>query len=289
MRSFTHTTILFLLPLVIYDIITNIVIYTEAVGVRGTIEHSSRRGLSPTDSPRNRSKSMKGHSEDKRYDTASDRKDKLSTKENKKKGQTSSILIDSNTGRLTGSQSKGKNGKAAKGGKRGKSGSAVPSGGVTQDDKGYSFAKQASVIEMDGNLCIPFTETIIKTKLADESCRTNSCLGGCCRDYNYLVCDENNDYPYLKCVCNANTKNDHLEIDTSVGANLTPGNNNVNIASLTYPLTSPPTNPPTSPPTNPQTSPPTNPPTSPPTNPPTSPPTNPPTLSPKKIPTQPPV
>ena len=38
-----------------------------------------------------------------------------------------------------------------------------------------------------------------------EGCGANSCAKGCCRDYQFLVCDENNDFPDLACVCNENT------------------------------------------------------------------------------------
>lgn len=33
----------------------------------------------------------------------------------------------------------------------------------------------------------------------DETCLTNSCGGGCCRAYNWLLCDEDNALAYVPC------------------------------------------------------------------------------------------
>jgi hypothetical protein len=37
------------------------------------------------------------------------------------------------------------------------------------------------------------------------ACLTNSCGGGCCRIFLWMVCDEDNEYPHLACICNENT------------------------------------------------------------------------------------
>jgi hypothetical protein len=59
---------------------------------------------------------------------------------------------------------------------------------------------------------------------SDDGCNSNGeCSGGCCRVYNYLICDAGNDYPHVACVCSANT------FDHSVGppVNVTSGRTGV--------------------------------------------------------------
>lgn len=40
----------------------------------------------------------------------------------------------------------------------------------------------------------------------DAMCNTNQCDGGCCRAYNWLLCDTANLYPYVPCICNDMTQ-----------------------------------------------------------------------------------
>eukprot|EP00797_Seminavis_robusta_P015671 Sro234_g094350.2 (274) ;mRNA; f:18934-19755 len=52
---------------------------------------------------------------------------------------------------------------------------------------------------------IPDVQARRANSLTDQECVTNSCTGGCCRIYNWLICDESNSYDHLACVCNPNT------------------------------------------------------------------------------------
>ena len=67
---------------------------------------------------------------------------------------------------------------------------------------GYSVAED--------HTCVPFEESGIQGRasmsLSDDACRTNSCGGGCCRIFHWLICDEDNEMPQLSCVCNENTR-----------------------------------------------------------------------------------
>ena len=59
--------------------------------------------------------------------------------------------------------------------------------------------------------CIPFEDVpnYVKTSSnTDEVCLNNGCSGdtSCCRIFNWLVCDDTNNYPYLACVCNDFTR-----------------------------------------------------------------------------------
>lgn len=58
--------------------------------------------------------------------------------------------------------------------------------------------------------CVSFEPDTIQAKAtdyrSDAQCATNSCSGGCCRELDFwLTCDEDNNHPNRKCVCNANT------------------------------------------------------------------------------------
>jgi len=178
--------------------------------------------------------------------------------------------------------------------KKKKKGSNSPAGTVdNRQDRGFDFVKQVDVKEMYP--CVPFrsfgAQSASKDKLADNECRNNNCPSGCCREYNWLVCDVDS-LPFMKCICNANTKNDHIIADTDsttnndltvaipvIGINNPAiGNNSNNLIpiTITLPATPPPTQYPTQPPTRSVTPPPTLPPiksqillTPPPTQPPT--------------------
>lgn len=57
--------------------------------------------------------------------------------------------------------------------------------------------------------CVPFNEEMqarASLSLSDDACRTNSCGGGCCRVYHWLICDTGDEMPQLSCVCNENTR-----------------------------------------------------------------------------------
>ena len=54
---------------------------------------------------------------------------------------------------------------------------------------------------MERKPCIPFDqirEDQIENDLADDDCATNSC-GGCCRAYNWLLCDEDSSFAFVAC------------------------------------------------------------------------------------------
>lgn len=55
---------------------------------------------------------------------------------------------------------------------------------------------------MERKPCIPFElirEGQKTHSLADPECNTNSCNGGCCRAYNWLLCDEDSSFAYVPC------------------------------------------------------------------------------------------
>jgi hypothetical protein len=47
--------------------------------------------------------------------------------------------------------------------------------------------------------------TILSNGNTEATCLANSCDGGCCRVFSWMVCDTNNQFPHLSCVCNGNT------------------------------------------------------------------------------------
>eukprot|EP00934_Nitzschia_sp_Nitz4_P005835 Nitzschia sp. Nitz4//scaffold148_size54725//42454//44073//NITZ4_006666-RA/size54725-processed-gene-0.17-mRNA-1//1//CDS//3329536772//5825//frame0 len=57
--------------------------------------------------------------------------------------------------------------------------------------------------------CVPFSElkdSVLNHYNTQSECTVeNSCSGGCCRIYDWMVCDTNNYQPSMACVCNANT------------------------------------------------------------------------------------
>lgn len=100
---------------------------------------------------------------------------------------------------LTGGNTKKKKDDKKKNDKNDKNRNPNNSGGTSD---GYSIAED--------HTCIPFEDNNVKGRaslsLSDDACRTNSCGGGCCRIYHWLICDENNEMPQLSCVCNENTR-----------------------------------------------------------------------------------
>lgn len=56
----------------------------------------------------------------------------------------------------------------------------------------------------------PYTATLLEQLSshpnAHETCETNSCARGCCRAYFWWICDEDNDFFHLPCLCNDNTQ-----------------------------------------------------------------------------------
>ena len=136
------------------------------------------------------------------------------------KAEARRLMKDGKVKNLTDGNDKNKN-KNNKGG-GGKNRQPNNNGGTTSD--GYSVAED--------HACVPFNDEMqgrASLSLSDDSCRTNSCGGGCCRVYHWLICDEDNEMPQLSCVCNGNTR-----------------------PTPTSPPTNPPTPYPTLPPTTPQ-------------------------------------
>ena len=73
------------------------------------------------------------------------------------------------------------------------------------DDEG---SDNGQVSPLEESPCIPFNSEmrgLAAMSLTDDECRDNSCSGGCCRVYSWLICDEKNEMPMLPCVCNENT------------------------------------------------------------------------------------
>ena len=57
--------------------------------------------------------------------------------------------------------------------------------------------------------CIEFSKVkqdVLSNPNGDSECLTNSCGGGCCRLFSWLVCDTSNDFSRLACVCNENSE-----------------------------------------------------------------------------------
>jgi len=62
---------------------------------------------------------------------------------------------------------------------------------------------------LERNPCIAFDQLPVgslENAASDSECLTNACEGGCCRRYNWLICDTTNGHPRLQCVCNAITQ-----------------------------------------------------------------------------------
>lgn len=101
---------------------------------------------------------------------------------------------------LTGGNDKKKDDKKKKNEKGGGGKQRFPDFNNGNND-GYSIAED--------HACVPFNEEMqgrASLSLSDDTCRTNSCGGGCCRVYHWLICDEDNAMPQLACVCNDNTR-----------------------------------------------------------------------------------
>jgi hypothetical protein len=100
----------------------------------------------------------------------------------------------------------------------------VPSTDLYHDDetnqKLRSLTNDAGLIEIEP--CVSWDTISEQQKLGSsilgtKTCKTNSCSGGCCRDYaNFLPCDTANKYFYLPCICNALTQdpNDFVPSNT---------------------------------------------------------------------------
>ena len=79
------------------------------------------------------------------------------------------------------------------------------------NNNGNSFSRENAngLIEPPPGQCAPFELAGIqdraRSSLTDTACKTNSCNNGCCRMYNWLICDTSNSFSHLQCVCNANT------------------------------------------------------------------------------------
>ena len=55
------------------------------------------------------------------------------------------------------------------------------------------------------HVCVPWesVDEYRKTHSStDLACATNSCAGGCCRHYHWLMCDTSNRFPAIPCICN---------------------------------------------------------------------------------------
>ena len=102
---------------------------------------------------------------------------------------------------LTGGNDKKKDDKKKKKNEKGGGGKQRFPDFNTGTNDGYSVA--------ENHACVPFNENMqgrASMSLSDDACRTNSCGGGCCRVYHWLICDEDNSMPQLACVCNENTR-----------------------------------------------------------------------------------
>jgi hypothetical protein len=83
--------------------------------------------------------------------------------------------------------------------------------------------------------CVEFsqiTEEQWTNARTDESCQTNSCGDGCCRDFpGFVICDTANTFMQIPCVCNALTKDPNsFTPDTALDVNVPPYpsyNNNI--------------------------------------------------------------
>ena len=55
---------------------------------------------------------------------------------------------------------------------------------------------------MERKPCTPFEgirEDQLTSPLAGQACSANDCGGGCCRNYNWVLCDTDSSFPYLPC------------------------------------------------------------------------------------------
>jgi hypothetical protein len=62
---------------------------------------------------------------------------------------------------------------------------------------------------MERHRCIDYSSVSDQKKTDVRNtgeCSTNNCAKGCCRDYQFLVCDEDNDFPDLACICNVSSR-----------------------------------------------------------------------------------
>jgi len=73
---------------------------------------------------------------------------------------------------------------------------------------GSNRPNENGLLEPPGG-CMSFESAAVQDRarsvLTTDSCRNNACNGGCCRMYNWLICDTSNSFDHLQCVCNANT------------------------------------------------------------------------------------
>ena len=82
-------------------------------------------------------------------------------------------------------------------------------GNGATNGNGASAASDTAIVLEETQPCIPFNGDIssrASLSLTDSVCTTNECSGGCCRVYNWLICDTTNQMPTLACVCNENTQ-----------------------------------------------------------------------------------
>lgn len=56
---------------------------------------------------------------------------------------------------------------------------------------------------------------LLNHELSDATCHENNCAGGCCRLYKWLICDRDNAFPDIPCVCNKNTQDVVEEVEST--------------------------------------------------------------------------
>jgi hypothetical protein len=92
---------------------------------------------------------------------------------------------------------------------------------LKKEDKGPQ-SQQRSRKLMEEVACVEFetvTSSVKEHALTDQICSaSNSCEGGCCRAYLWLICDTNDAFPGLPCVCNVLTQ-DPLHFDEDLPTN----------------------------------------------------------------------
>ena len=80
-----------------------------------------------------------------------------------------------------------------------------------RNNNNNSIGRAGEFRVVEPGICAPFELVGIQDRrqssLTDDACKTNSCFDGCCRVYNWLICDTTNAYHHLQCVCNTNTGN----------------------------------------------------------------------------------
>jgi hypothetical protein len=148
------------------------------------------------------------------------------------------------------------NGKQGSSGNNGGGSNGADPGEARGDGFAYDDGSTLSAAGVKENHpCKPWLNTFVQaaaTSVNDygesslQCNQGNECSsGGCCRVYNYLLCDADNDYPHMPCVCGATTFNHSITtppvpIGTGVGQSETgtqaPEQNRTGTGTAEYPV-----------------------------------------------------